>query len=113
VTTWQIAHLSMPRVIVVFPADKARAPVEIAAPNGGSLADLCDEHAAPIPFACRDANCGACRVEVLEGASELCDADPDEARLLAVFAAPPTHRLACRAQMKPGLATLRLRAVTR
>jgi len=76
----------MPRVIITFATARApdRAPVEIAAPNGGSLADLCDEHAAPIPFACRDANCGACRVEVLEGASELCEADPDEARLIGV-----------------------------
>jgi ferredoxin len=99
----------MPTVIIDSSETTIRA--SIAAPEGGSLVDLCDDHAAAIPFSCRSANCGTCRVEVLEGASELCEPEDEELDVLEIFAAPPSHRLACCAKMKPGLATLRIRPV--
>jgi len=100
----------MPRVIILSRHASA-APIEIDAPEGGALVDLCDARLAPIPFSCRSANCGACRVEILEGADALCAPEAEERAILALFASPPTHRLACSAKVKPGLVTLRLRAI--
>jgi 2Fe-2S ferredoxin len=99
----------MPRVIF---ESKTAAPQIVEAPEGGSLADLCDAVNAPIPFSCRSANCGTCRTEVLEGADQLLPPQDDELDVLDIFmVAPPRFRLACQAQMKPGLATLRVRAI--
>jgi 2Fe-2S ferredoxin len=98
-------------VPVVIIESKNRAPVEVAAPEGGKLADLCDDVRAAIPFSCRSANCGTCRVDVLEGLTELEPPEDDEASVLAVFADPPTRRLACCAKMRRGLGVLRVRAV--
>jgi ferredoxin len=83
------------------------------APEGGSLADLCDAHRAPIAFSCRDANCAACVVEVLEGARELSAPGTEERATLHRFGLPPSHRLACRAVLLPGPSILRIRTVTR
>jgi ferredoxin len=88
-----------------------RAPLVIDAPEGGSLADLCDTHEAPVPFSCRSANCGTCRVVILEGMSELAPPEAEERSVLDLFGSAPTHRLACCITMRPGLATLRLRPV--
>lgn len=97
---------------VVFEPSAGGAPLVVEAPEGGSLADLCDRIDAPIPFSCRSANCGTCRIEVLEGASELLPAKDDELDVLDIFAiAPPTHRLACQSQMKPGLGVVRIRSI--
>ena len=79
--------------------------------EGGSLADLCD--AAPkavVPFSCRSANCGTCRVVVLEGQECLHSHDDEELDLLDIFRAPPTHRLACCAKVKAGTGLVVLRA---
>ena len=58
--------------------------VTVSAPQGGRVMDLADEHpATAVPFSCRFANCGTCRVEVTEGL-ELCEpATEREARDLA------------------------------
>jgi ferredoxin len=95
---------------VVF--ESKTAPLVVDAPEGGSLADLCDAVDAPIPFSCRSANCGTCRIEVLEGADLLLPPQDDELDVLDIFmVAPPKFRLACQSQMLPGLGTLRIRAV--
>ena len=87
-------------------------PLTIVAAEGGSLADLCDDTNAPIPFSCRSANCGTCRVEILEGEDELLPPNDEELDVLDIFLqAPPKFRLACQAQMRPGRAILRLRPV--
>jgi ferredoxin len=86
-------------------------PLVVSMPEGGALVDVCDTHHAPVPFSCKSANCGTCRIDVLEGLTELLPAADDELDVLDIFAAPPTQRLACQAKMKPGLATLRIRAV--
>src|ERR1017187_2549614 len=53
---------SMP--FVVFESSNGVA-IEAAAPEGGRLVDLCDEHRAPVPFSCPSANCGTCRIAIL------------------------------------------------
>jgi ferredoxin len=99
----------MPKVVF---ESKTAAPLVVDVPEGGSLADLCDAVNAPIPFSCRSANCGTCRIDVLEGADLLLPPQDDELDVLDIFmAAPPKVRLACQSQMVPGLATLRIRAV--
>ncbi|WP_394826910.1 2Fe-2S iron-sulfur cluster-binding protein [Pendulispora albinea] len=101
----------MPTVIFESP-DNSSAPVRTEAPNGGALADLCDLIDAPVPFSCRSANCGTCRIHVLEGHELLLDAEDEELDVLDVFAvAPPAQRLACQAQMRSGAGLLRVRAV--
>ena len=101
----------MPIVLFEPKASEDFAPLEVACPEGGALVDVCDEHRTNIPFSCKAANCGTCRVEVLEGASELLPPKDDELDVLDIFAAPPNVRLACQAKMKPGLARLRVRPV--
>jgi ferredoxin len=101
---------------VIFEPDpvdttSSREPLVVSVPEGGALVDVCDSHAAPIPFSCKSANCGTCRFEVLDGLSELLPAEDEELDVLDVFSSPPHHRLACQAKMKPGTATLRIRAV--
>lgn len=75
------------------------------------LVDVCDETHAPVPFSCRSASCGTCRVEVLAGGELLEHARQDELDVLDIFAAPPTHRLACQVVVRPGPGLVRLRIV--
>jgi ferredoxin len=101
----------MPTVIFEPRRGERREPLTVPFPEGGPLVDVCDEHCAPVPFSCKSANCGTCRIEVIEGESELLPPAEDELDLLDIFAARPHQRLACQAKTKPGLATLRIRAV--
>lgn len=97
----------MPTVIFVDHLDQLQTA---QAPDGGSFAKLCDEVDSPVPFHCRRANCGTCRIAVLEGVDELLPPEERELHLLEIFGlSPRKHRLACQAQMCPGLATLRVR----
>jgi len=85
--------------------------VEIDAPDGAALVDLCDEHNAPIPFNCRSASCGTCRIHVLEGADDLLPAAEDELDLLDVFnLKPPLVRLTCQAKLRPGATRVHIKA---
>ena len=85
--------------------------VEIEAWAGATLVELCDLHQAPIPFSCRSASCGTCRIHVLEGAGDLLPAAEDELDLLDVFRLkPPSVRLACQAKLRSGAARLRVKA---
>jgi 2Fe-2S ferredoxin len=102
----------MPTVIFERPKGQPGEPLVVVVPEGGALVDTCDDHAAPVPFSCKSASCGTCRLEILEGASLLLPAADDELDVLDIFSSPPPgHRLACQAKMKAGLATLRVRAV--
>ena len=83
--------------------------VEIDAPDGAALVDLCDEHDAPIPFNCRSASCGTCRIHVLDGAEHLVAPAEDELDLLDVFNhRPPLIRLTCQARLRPGAGAVRV-----
>lgn len=48
-----------------------------------------------LPTACRSANCGTCKVRVVDGASELIPADPWEQDVLAQHQAAADERLGC------------------
>lgn len=85
--------------------------VEIDAARGAALVDLCDAHDAPIPFNCRMASCGTCRIHVVEGAEQLLPPAEDELDLLDVFNAPPGIRLACQARLGPGAVRIHVKAV--
>lgn len=98
---------------VVFETkDAPGAPMTVEVPEGGALADICDRTNAPIPFSCRSANCGTCRVVLLEGGDLLLPASDEELDILDVFAVTPErHRLACQARLRPGPGKLRIRPV--
>jgi ferredoxin len=84
---------------------------EVDAPGGAALVDLCDTANAPIPFSCRSASCGTCRLVVLEGAHLLAEAEDEELQVLDAFGqAPPDRRLACQAKLLAGPGTVRVRA---
>lgn len=87
-------------------------PVRADLPEGGSLADLCDREDAPVPFSCRSANCGTCRIHVLEGQELLLPAEDEELDVLDVFAvSPPAQRLACQTKLAGGPGVVRVRPV--
>lgn len=85
--------------------------VEIDAPDGAALVYLCDEYQAPIPFSCRSASCGTCRIFVLEGIDHLVPPAQDELDLLDVFDHDPRQvRLTCQARLRPGAPLVRVKA---
>jgi ferredoxin len=100
-------------ITVIF--DSSGSPLlEVSAPDGARLIDLCDERCAPVPFSCRSASCGTCRVEVLQGADLLDPPGEEELVVLRVFGhVPGAYRLACQAKFRtvagPGAEALVLR----
>ena len=79
-------------------------------PQGGSLADVCDQNQSPVPFSCRSANCGTCRIEVLEGDQLIQPPEDEELDILDVFSLKaPKFRLACQSQLVPGPGVVRVR----
>jgi ferredoxin len=65
---------------------------------GTALVDTCDEHPeAEVPFSCRSASCGTCRVRVKEGLQLLSKAQDDELDVLEVFGDGKDVRLCCQA----------------
>jgi ferredoxin len=95
--------------LIVFESPDS-PPLEVSAPDGGPLIDLCDEQNAPIPFSCRSASCGTCRVDVLEGAELLEPPRDEELDVLDIFGDDPARRrLACQAQVRAGSGRIRVR----
>lgn len=87
-----------------------RTSYTVEVPAGGRVLDVCDEHPrAAIPFSCRGANCGTCRVEVTAGLEHCEPADDDEQQLLDVLGARPSMRLGCQLRLRPGPGLVRLR----
>jgi 2Fe-2S ferredoxin len=86
--------------------------MEADAPEGTRLVDLCDERGAAVPFSCRSASCGTCRIDVLEGADLLEPPRDEELDVLDVFGDDPLRRrLACQARVRAGAGRVRLRPV--
>jgi ferredoxin len=97
----------MPVVVFDCPGTPS---LEVPAPDGGALIDLCDEQNAGIPFSCRSASCGTCRVDVLEGAELLEPAADEELDVLDIFGDNPAERrLACQVRIRDGAGRLRVR----
>src|SRR5688572_2169805 len=99
----------MPKV--TFESSDGTSKKTVDAPEGGAIADLCDDHAAPIPFSCRSASCATCHIEVLEGADALLPPEDEELDVLdAIASRPPRFRLACCAKLRPGAGLVVVRA---
>ncbi|MDP9034844.1 MAG: (2Fe-2S)-binding protein [Myxococcota bacterium] len=97
--------------LIVFESVEDGPSVETDAATGGRLMDLCDARGAPVPFSCRSASCGTCRVDVLEGQEWLEPPGDDEIEVLGEFGDDPARcRLACQARVRPGTGLLRIRA---
>lgn len=66
--------------------------------------DITDAHPqAEVPYSCRAASCGTCRVEVIEGSGALSQADEVELEVLDVFGDTPERvRLGCQARLVGG-----------
>jgi len=81
----------------------------VEVPEGGPLVDVCDESLAPVPFSCRSATCGTCRIEVVQGLELFEPRGSEEEELLDILGDPPSVRLACQAQLKKTDGLVRLR----
>jgi ferredoxin len=99
----------MPRITAESRDGRAH---EVDVADGAALIDACDDHNLPIPFSCRSASCGTCRVQVLAGADDLVPPAADELDVLHVFDADPAKvRLTCQARFRPGAAHVHIRAL--
>jgi 2Fe-2S ferredoxin len=99
-------------VAKVIILSKTQPPFELDCPHGGKLVDLCDQTSAPIPFSCRSASCGTCRVEVLEGHDAIAPPQDEELDVLDIFADDPKQRrLACCAKLSAGGVIVRVQPV--
>ena len=93
---------------VVF--ESAGPPLTVDAPDGARLVDLCDDRSAAIPFSCRSASCGTCRIDVLAGIELLEPPNDEELDVLDAFGdSPGERRLACQARVKAGPGVVRVR----
>ncbi len=86
---------------------------EVQVPVGTRLVDVTDEHPkAAVPYSCRSANCGTCRVEVREGISGLSEADDEELGVLDVFGDEASSvRLCCQIKLVNDVPRLVLRVM--
>ena len=96
-------HGPVPRVVILpspFDLPGGRGEVAATVPAGEALRDVCDDLRAAVPFACRDARCGTCLVEIVQGAGSLSALGDDEALVLSTLGraegSRPRYRLACR-----------------
>lgn len=85
---------------------------EFAAGDGERLLDVLDgAEGHGLPLACRAANCGICRVRVLEGESALAPPTAAEQKLLDLCAAQRNERLGCQIRVRAGGGTGRAQRV--
>jgi ferredoxin len=77
---------------------------EVDAEPGEAIMDITDANpAAEVPYSCRAATCGTCRVEVVEGGNALSTADEFELEVLDIFGDTPDKvRLCCQAKLIGG-----------
>jgi len=83
------------------------AGFEIDAKPGEAIMDITDANpAAEVPYSCRAATCGTCRVEVLEGGDSLSAPDEFELEVLDIFGDTPDKvRLCCQSKLVGGNGT--------
>lgn len=79
---------------------------EVFVARGAILLDAALAAGLALPFGCRSARCGVCRVEVLDGGGGLEPPGPAEVLTLRAFGCPSEVRLACQARLA-GPATVR------
>ena len=84
----------------------------VLASEGGAFSRICDSIESPVPFRCRQGNCGTCSIEVIEGYDELIPPKTRERNTLkALGLSEQSHRLACQVQMRCGTGILRVRTL--
>ncbi len=83
------------------------AGFEVEARPGETIMDITDANpAAEVPYSCRSATCGTCRVEVVEGGQALSPPDEDELEVLEIFGDTPDKvRLSCQIRIVDAPAT--------
>jgi len=83
------------------------AGFEVDAQPGEAIMDITDANpAAEVPYSCRAATCGTCRVEVVQGADALSTPDEFELEVLEIFGDTPDQvRLCCQTKLVDGSAT--------
>lgn len=73
---------------------------EVDVEPGTELIDVTDEHPdTGVPFSCRSASCGTCRVKVLAGEEALSPMEEDEKDVLEIFGDGPGVRLCCQIKL--------------
>ncbi|MEC4812025.1 MAG: 2Fe-2S iron-sulfur cluster-binding protein [Scytonema sp. PMC 1069.18] len=79
-------------ISIYFENDEKTVQVEA----NQNLSDICDEHPSFLLFGCREASCGTCLIEVVNGMENLSPITDNEQDLLDVLAPDnPQARLAC------------------
>lgn len=80
------------------------AGFEVDVQPGEAIMDITDANpAADVPYSCRAATCGTCRVEVVEGGDALSTADEVELEVLDIFGDTPDKvRLCCQTKLIGG-----------
>ncbi len=85
---------------------------EIDVSKGARFIDITDAHPdAQVPYACRSASCGTCRVEVVEGLGAMAAADDDELEVLEAFGNEKDVRLCCQLRLAEDVERVVLRVV--
>lgn len=85
---------------------------EMEAESGTRMVDVVDDYPeADVPFSCRSATCGTCRVRVVEGAEALAAPDEAEREVLALFGDPPDVRLCCQLELDGDTPRITLKVV--
>lgn len=80
--------------------------------TGTRLVDLTDDYPqVGVPYSCRAATCGMCRVEVIEGSQALAAPEEDEEDLLEIFGDEPGVRLCCQLTLERDARQVLLRVV--
>ncbi|MEM9002910.1 MAG: 2Fe-2S iron-sulfur cluster-binding protein [Cyanobacteria bacterium P01_F01_bin.86] len=70
-------------------------------PEGTSFTTICDDYPTGILLGCRDAACGVCLIEVLEGVQDLSPITEGEEILIEALAEGiPGARLACQCKIE-------------
>lgn len=88
------------------------AGVEVEGVTPGTrLVDVTDDHPeSDVPYSCRSASCGTCRVQVLEGGEGLGEPEEDELDVLEIFGDDPKRvRLCCQIRLERDVPKLTLR----
>jgi len=83
------------------------AGFEVDAEPGEAIMDITDANPpAEVPYSCRAATCGTCRVQVVEGAEALSAPDEFELEVLDIFGDTPDKvRLCCQTKLVNGPTT--------
>ncbi len=76
---------------IVFKAQN----MEVEAPAGSNIAEVCDQNNVPFPFSCRSGVCTTCLCNVLEGADLLNEKEDNEKMTLEGAGAAENQRLGC------------------